>query len=75
MKKIGRIILGWWLLLFPSKQSKEIKEMAKKRLAVCKCCCYRDGRVCSVCGCFLKAKAVLSDEDCPRGKWPYWWKV
>jgi len=72
--KIFRIILGWWLFLFPSKQTKAIKEMARKRKSVCMYCSSNKFNVCIECGCPLEAKILVVDEECPKNKWPEWWR-
>lgn len=41
----------------------------KKRLSVCDKCEYRVDMQCSVCECFLLAKAMLASESCPKEKW------
>lgn len=45
----------------------------RRRLALCRACPKRIGNRCSLCGCVLRgplAKARMSTEQCPRGKWP-----
>ena len=46
----------------------KIKEEGERRLSICNTCPKRLAMNCSVCGCYLPAK-VLSDSDCPIGKW------
>jgi len=51
-------------------------DVRNARMAACVKCAHflmPDGVLgarCAVCGCFLKAKAALITEDCPKGKWP-----
>lgn len=40
------------------------------RLETCSICPQRNDNRCSVCGCFLEAKAALRGEDCPIAQWP-----
>ena len=44
-------------------------EEYERRLDICTVCPKRNGDKCSVCGCFLKAKATLQSQDCPIAKW------
>jgi len=50
-------------------------EVRKERMAACTECPHflmPDGALgaqCSVCGCFLQAKAALITEACPKNKW------
>lgn len=44
-------------------------EEYQKRLDVCALCPSRNGSRCSVCGCFLEAKAKPKTESCPLSKW------
>ena len=41
----------------------------KRRLDICSACTHRNNSKCSLCGCFLPAKVLSSDSDCPAGKW------
>jgi len=48
------------------------KAVYSNRLAMCTYCDklrHSDGR-CSECGCYVEAKAEISSEACPLGKWP-----
>lgn len=45
------------------------KEDYEKRLDICALCELRNGSRCSVCGCFLEAKAKPKTESCPLSKW------
>ena len=48
-----------------------ISEMSKKRLEICKECEYytQSTSKCAKCGCFMKAKALLKNSECPIEKW------
>lgn len=65
MKKIGRIILGWYYWM-----TNRNNILAKARLEVCVKCPSRKWNVCQECGCVLQAKARLKEEECPLDKWP-----
>lgn len=64
MKKIGRIILGWWYWI-----TNQNNELARKRLAHCLYCPFREGLICGECGCNLQAKTRLPEEECPKKIW------
>lgn len=64
MKKLSRIILGWYYWI-----TNRNNELARKRLAICASCEFRKWFVCGECFCPLQSKA-RSDDDCPKGKWP-----
>lgn len=40
-----------------------------ERLTICNPCNYRKGSKCEVCGCYLKLKAKMASEHCPKGYW------
>lgn len=63
---ISNIVEGYSNLIKGSK-----KELKNKRLSICKECPYLNIHTtsCSVCGCYLPAKASVPDEACPKGKW------
>lgn len=45
-------------------------EMAKARMDICKVCPkFRFKAVCSDCGCFMPAKTLLKNAECPQNKW------
>ena len=39
------------------------------KISDCKPCQHKEGGVCKICGCNIKAKTLLPAETCPRGKW------
>jgi hypothetical protein len=41
----------------------------QERLSICASCEYLNGQRCRACGCFVKAKAALASEKCPKNKW------
>lgn len=49
-------------------------EFTDDRIRVCQACKLRYEIVrslwCSICKCFVPAKARVEAEDCPKGKWP-----
>ena len=48
-----------------------VLESYKQRLAVCQECPQFDGVKCGVCGCYMKAKAIIPYTDCPENKWNF----
>ena len=64
MKKIYRIVLGWWYFL-----SNKNNTLARERLKICVGCPKMSKGVCTSCGCVLQAKARLPEESCPLFKW------
>lgn len=66
--KIKHIILGWWYRITGSNY-----DLYKSRMETCRSCEYRKllfgDEICSVCGCFLKAKTRVENEKCLKGKW------
>lgn len=46
------------------------EEQANARLDICTTCEHRTEDRCSVCGCYVSAKASLDVSECPLGKWP-----
>lgn len=47
------------------------KEVSNNRYSICKTCDARNKwlNVCTVCGCFIKAKTKLEKASCPMGLW------
>lgn len=66
MKKIGRILLGWWLRF----TIKNPEFWVRDRFRICTSCDSCVFGMCTECGCNVKAKAMLGDELCPLDKWP-----
>lgn len=64
LRKVKNIFTGWFLVLifWDSQQAKE-------RRAICQDCPYRKGMFCGECGCHLKAKSQIEEEECPKGFW------
>lgn len=68
-KWIGRVITGWWNVITKNETSE-----AKRRYDICMKCneklkIGRNTYICSLCGCFLKAKCASPDEKCLNDKW------
>jgi hypothetical protein len=47
------------------------KKISEERLEICKTCEKYEHRTsrCDKCGCFMKAKTLFMDVECPLGKW------
>jgi hypothetical protein len=65
MKKIYRIIMGWYYFITNQKN-----DLARKRLKICVECPRMSRGVCTYCGCVLQAKARILEETCPASRWP-----
>lgn len=61
-----------------------IKESYEKRIATCNSCEMLDNGICKLCGCFVKAKAILPITKCKLNKWdtpktqeekPFWFNT
>lgn len=50
--------------------NKVSEEQLEERLNICTTCPHRADQRCSVCGCFLSAKATMRSAVCPLGYWP-----
>jgi len=44
-------------------------EIIEKRINICNECPRRTGGRCTLCGCYLNAKAGLQASSCPANKW------
>lgn len=66
MKKIYRIVLGWWYWITNTNN-----EEAQERLLICSQCPFMKLGVCKKCGCALQAKARIHEESCPDKKWKH----
>lgn len=68
IRKLLNIIIGWWFRITGSNY-----DLYKSRIDICNSCEYKKillgDEVCSVCGCFLKAKARVKNEKCMLNKW------
>ena len=49
----------------------ENKDLSDERLTICYECprLFKRTMTCKECGCFLKIKTLLKDQECPLGKW------
>jgi hypothetical protein len=46
------------------------RKIADERMAICKTCEHLENlRRCNKCGCFMDAKTVFMDAECPLDKW------
>jgi hypothetical protein len=45
------------------------KQEYEQRLAMCAVCQYRNNKNCSLCGCFIEAKAKIKSSSCPIDRW------
>ena len=45
------------------------KTVVEKRVHICKNCRHLESTRCTVCGCYIVAKAGLAAEKCPMGLW------
>jgi hypothetical protein len=61
-----KVIKGAWYWITDNKPT---REMAANRQAICKHCSHREGLSCGLCGCFIKLKTRLTEEECPDQKW------
>lgn len=73
IKKIPTIIKGFYLALLKKNQ-----DLYTQRYSKCKTCPAKltiaGEEKCGICGCFLKAKLVLPEEQCPSNP-PRWLRV
>ena len=74
---LGEIYDGWKNLIFENEQAEAI---AKERIKICagceeeqikKCEFFTDGKTCSICHCYMPAKArsMKPQTVCPEKKW------
>ena len=70
MSTIKNIFVGWANFLKDKAGvlPPNVKIEAERRLEICSTCPHRKGQNCSLCGCFLPAKAT-TESPCPAGKW------
>jgi hypothetical protein len=55
---------------FVNGEELKVSEMVyNTRLSICDGCEEKQGLRCKLCGCFIKAKAWLTTETCPKGAW------
>lgn len=45
------------------------QETIRNRVTICKSCEFLKNHRCTICGCFIVAKAGLDSEKCPKEKW------
>lgn len=68
-KDIINIIIGIYNGIFHKEES-----LYSKRYTKCAICKYKEtvspvGEICSICGCILKNKLRVPEENCELGKW------
>jgi hypothetical protein len=71
MSKISEILNGWGNL---AKHAigildEDTKTISENRLEICNDCEFRKTDFCDECGCFLPAKVLSMDSECPKNKW------
>jgi len=66
VKKIKAIFIGTFNNIFKIRN-----KMYYTRLDVCSECeeTIFKKKVCGICGCIIKSKITVTDEQCPLGKW------
>lgn len=68
IKKIQHIFVGWFNRIF-----KRNRYLYNKRIQICNTCKYKERflteEYCSLCGCPLKSKLVVTDEVCYDKRW------
>ena len=78
--KTKEIAEGWYSVLLKKigRLEKDKRDTAKSRLEKCRVCSLRYRNFCSPfrehdgikgCGCYLTAKALVTDSKCPLGHW------
>ncbi len=69
MSKFSEILNGWKNLLLGNP---EVRKMANDRMAVCEKCSHASEKIylhCSLCGCYIPAKARSESSHCPIELW------
>lgn len=66
MTLFEKVIKGAWYSITDNKAT---RDMAKTRQAICQPCSDRNGIECGLCGCIIKFKTRLTEEECPAKKW------
>lgn len=66
-ERFQEIVNGWKNYIFPSAN---MEKLAKARIAHCVDCeKFRANSTCSICNCFMPAKARNEGSKCPLKKW------
>ena len=63
------IFQGWLNFFFDLFSDIKYKKEFDERMNICRQCEHKQGPLCGVCGCVLKAKTKSEDSECPEGKW------
>lgn len=45
------------------------EEVISSRNEICNLCEFKDGEICTSCGCLLVVKTAHKESKCPEGKW------
>ena len=47
------------------------RRVSEARMSICRDCKIFDKQrdVCTFCGCYMRKKTLLLEEECPKGKW------
>lgn len=72
VKKIVHIIEGNYKRIMT--HGSDIDNLTKRRRCICQSCnnklrIFFIGDICKRCGCPIKSKTLVEDEQCPDGKW------
>lgn len=68
-RKLKQIISGWLIYMRVRTASHEQVIMAMERLTICENCPKNRNGFCGICGCYLPAKIMVVDSDCPESRW------
>ena len=68
MGVLNEIYAGWKNYIFPTEA---IEKTAKERIRICveECASLKNTKTCSICGCYMPAKARSVKSRCPLKKW------
>jgi hypothetical protein len=69
MNQLEEIYIGWKNYVFPNP---EVEEEAKRRIAICvsnNCKKFNKNKTCSLCGCYMPAKARSPQSHCIIKRW------
>lgn len=65
---IADIVEGFFNLFLSRFKNIKNKSLYDSRYSICHSCEWRDGEICGICHCYLKAK-TKSHSPCPLKKW------
>ncbi len=71
MKTLGQSIVNNIKQIATGGSLRASEAETQRRLGICQTCplFMADKMRCSICGCYLKVKATLQAERCPKAKW------